>query len=275
MVHLRTLGVVAIVLVGLIGHADAQLFPIFGRAKNTDGCVTLANGKTVCPLAKAAAAVVAAPVQAVQNAREFRSNNSSARTQINYGSPSSSVGYGSLGSSVAGYGSSGSSVAGYGSSGTPYGNDYDGAPITGYGAIVSQPVTSGVCDCCCPYCKCNQPSEKSLAGSIGSRRDFRRELLSQAKQAQADGTISSDEYRGVERILRVPGVAMMLEAKARAGGNIDWATLLEKLLPIILELIKLFSASDVPTAMIAPQSIYISSPIASVIESFEPLPLTI
>lgn len=116
---------------------------------------------------------------------------------------------------------------------------------------------------------------ESVARGIG-RRDFRRELLSQAKQAQADGTISSEELQATERLLKVPGVAMMLEARAGRAGAVDWATLFEKLLPLILELIKLLSANDVPTAMDDPKSIYVSFPrVASAIESFEPLPLTI
>lgn len=166
-----------------------------------------------------------------------------------YPTVSSAVGYGSSGS-VASGGSAGSLAVGS--------RLADGSIVTSVGVTVAQVKASGVCDCCCPDCKCNQASAvsseaKTFGAFGGPRRDFKKSLLEAAKQAESDGDISAQDYRKLSFALRIPGVAAKMEAAmtdhaiesgVAKAGQIDWGKLLsfiKEMIPVILQLIQLFA----------------------------------
>ena len=164
-----------------------------------------------------------------------------------------------------------SSAVGYGSSGVISGGSTgslavgsrlaDGSVVTSVGVTVAQVRSGGVCDCCCPDCKCNQanaaasePSEmRGLGSGIGDRVAFRRSLIAAARQARDKGTITTMEFFVLTAASRNPvALERMMGAVHEAAiedgvasvNAVNWDQLLafiEKLIPLIVKLISLFS----------------------------------
>lgn len=217
---------IAIVTVCLCADVSlAQLFPNAPWNKtyvNSDGCtVDSATGQTLsCPLVQRAA----------QRAAE---RSAPAYAESSYSVPMSPmVGYGSTGSSVS-YGSSGSSFR-VGSV-MP-----DGSVVVSIGSTIdpaiAQAAAAGV---------------EALA--IGDRRDFRKSLLEAARKARQAGEITPMEYFALSAASRNPRVLEKMQAAVHEAAieeglattqAIDWSSLIEfieKLIPIIIKLIDLFS----------------------------------
>jgi len=142
------------------------------------------------------------------------------------------------------YGSAGSSVRGYGSSGSYFGRDYDGAVITSVGPALAPPLPQAAA-----------ASEVSVL-KIGDRMAFRRALIDAARKARDCGDITSLEFfllsaasrnsRTLEKIQQAVHEAAIEEGLATTQ-SIDWDALIEfieKLIPIIIKLIDLFSMSQ-------------------------------
>lgn len=148
-------------------------------------------------------------------------------------------------------GSSGSRFSGGSSGSFAVGSMYKGEVITSIGT----PLASA--------------SAPTTFGALGSRRDFKKALLTAAKQAQDDGDISAQDYRRLSFALKIPGVAAKMEAAmaeqavesgVATAGAIDWDSLLafiKEMIPIIMQLIQLFSDN----LQINPDHPYVSKPI--------------
>jgi len=88
---------------------------------------------------------------------------------------------------------------------------------------------------------------------LGDRAKFKRSLMAAAKQAVADEKITQDQYDALNFAIKFPGVAQKIEAALHETAienglaspqAIDWdqlADFIERMIPIILKLIDLFS----------------------------------
>lgn len=177
-------------------------------------------------------------------------------SKARYPSVSSAVGYGSSGSVVGG-GSTGSLVVGSRLS--------DGSIVTSVGVTVAQVRSSGVCDCCCPDCKCSRPAEVpsvesrelrapvgSIENGIGDRVAFRRSLLAAARQAREKGTITTMEFFlvsaasrnpvALDRMMGAVHEAAIEDGKASVNA-VNWdaiAKFIETLIPLLIKILPLF-----------------------------------
>lgn len=168
-----------------------------------------------------------------------------------YPSVSSAVGYGSSGS-VASGGSNGSLAVGS--------RLADGSIVTSVGVTVAQVRSGGVCDCCCPDCKCNQANAtasepRAMVGALGDRRSdrirFRNELIEAAKQSKDAGSITQLELELLTKKVRRNPFALQVLHEAvydsavadgmQSVGERDWIAFIERLIPLIIKLIDLFS----------------------------------
>ena len=203
--------------------AQAQVFPRLFGAKSTAAQSGCPGG--VCPIARTAVAVATAPVRAVARVAENRGN---------YPAVSSASGYGSSGSVVGG-GSTGSLVVGSVLS--------DGSVVTSVGvSVVALEAPASV-----------EAKEMRAVGAVGDRVAFRRALLTAGRQARESGKITTMEFFVLSAASRNPvALQRMMEAVHEAAiedgmasvGAIDWDKLLnfiEKLIPLIVKLIDLFS----------------------------------
>lgn len=96
------------------------------------------------------------------------------------------------------------------------------------------------------------PQEVSVL-RIGDRAKFKRTLMSSAKLAVENGKITQEQYDALNLAIKFPGVAAKLEAALQetaienglaTSQAIDWdklADFIERMVPIILKLIDLFS----------------------------------
>jgi len=165
--------------------------------------------------------------------------------QARYPAVANSVGYGSSGVRVGG-GSSGNFGVG---TILP-----DGAVVTSVGVTVAK---TG-CGCGCPNCTCGGASEATemrAVGAIGDRRSnrikFRNELIEAAQQAKDAGSISQLELQLLtKKVHRNPFALQVLHEAVydsavadgmQSVGERDWIALIEKLIPLIIKLIDLFS----------------------------------
>ena len=94
------------------------------------------------------------------------------------------------------------------------------------------------------------------AVSILRRSDFRKSLMAAAKAARENGEISVAQYFKIAAMSRVPRVAENLKAAIHEAAieegiataeSIDWDAIIafiEKLIPLIIQLIDLFSYND-------------------------------
>jgi hypothetical protein len=145
-----------------------------------------------------------------------------------------------LAASVRSYGSTGS--AGYGSTGS-FRVGYvlpDGAVVVSIGSTVDPAIVQA-----------GTAQVEALA--IGDRRDFRKTLLEAARQARQAGEITPMEYFALSAASRNPRVLEKMQASLHEAAieeglattqAIDWSSLIdfiEKLIPIIIKLIDLFS----------------------------------
>lgn len=86
-------------------------------------------------------------------------------------------------------------------------------------------------------------------GALGDRRAFRRDLLAAAKEAKRDGEITLAQYaliagasfspNAMEKIQAT--VMVVAEEQGIAQGQIDWIALIKELIPIILQLLEIFT----------------------------------
>lgn len=140
------------------------------------------------------------------------------------------------------YGSTGSAVS-YGSCGSSLrvgGRDHDGAVISSIGSQVSPEIA-----------KAGTGTIETLA--IGDRSKFRRTLLAAARQARQAGDITAAQFFMLSAASRNPAALDKMQAAVHEAAieeglataqAIDWDSLLdfiEKLIPIIIQLIDLFS----------------------------------
>lgn len=140
--------------------------------------------------------------------------------------------FGSTGSMARSYGSSGSLVVG--------GLDPQGHVIVSIGSTVSPEIAQA-----------GTSTIETL--SIGDRRDFRKALLAAGRQARDAGEISSMEFFALSAASRSPRVLEKMQAAVHEAAieeglattqAINWDGLInfiEKLIPIIIKLIDLFS----------------------------------
>jgi len=170
----------------------------------------------------------------------YRAIRTEAEYRGNYPAVASSVGYGSSGVRLSGYGSSGSRV-GLGSSGSLVVGTVlpDGAVVTSVGVTV--PAKVG-CGCGCPNCTCGQAVEKAFASPagaqlrIGERAALVRVMLKAARDAKASGA-TTEEIK-----LAMVDAAVGELAGSNQAIDIDkWIEIIEKLIPLIMRLIELFS----------------------------------
>lgn len=134
-------------------------------------------------------------------------------------------------------------VTSYGSSGGGFAvgkRDADGAVITSIGSTVSPEIAKSATQAIQPL-------------AVGDRVKFRRVLLTAAKQARDEGDISAAQYFLLSAASRSPKVLDQIQAALHEQAieeglatpqAIDWDALLafiEKLIPIIIQLIDLFS----------------------------------
>lgn len=219
---LRLLMVVVLMAGCLAESASAQLFQRLAKTYiDADGCtVDSSTGqKLSCPL--------------VQRMAQRVAPASPAYAESSYAAaPAPVVSYGSTGA-AASYGSSGSSFR-VGSV-MP-----DGAVVVSIGSTldpaISQAAAAGV---------------EALA--IGDRRDFRKSLLEAARKARQAGEITPMEYFALSAASRNPRVLEKMQTAVHEAAieeglastqAIDWSNLIdfiEKLIPIIIKLIDLFS----------------------------------
>jgi hypothetical protein len=183
-------------------------------------------------------------------------------TKANYPARSSAS-FGSAGSAMKSFGSSGGGSFGVGS------RDRYGDVITSIGPTYSvAPPVAKTSGCTCENCPCYKfkkaeaeiNSQASFAAppseGIFQGNNFRKSLMAAAKEARDNGDISAAEYLKISIASRFPEVAQHLEAAlqeaaaeqglANATGAVDWSKLkdfFKTVLPIILELIKLFAGN--------------------------------
>jgi len=188
-----------------------------------------------------------------QGVAAYRAIRAEAEYRGNYPAPSSvsvkAVGYGSSGVRVAGLGSTGGFAVG---TVLP-----DGAVVTSVGVTVAK---ANSCGCGCANCTCNgevQSAEASemraVGASVGERVKFRRALLAAGRKAKESGEISTLEFFVLSAASRNPvALQRMQEAVQEAAiedglasvNAVDWDSLIafiEKLIPLIIKLIDLFS----------------------------------
>jgi hypothetical protein len=216
MIRVSVLLIVAV----MASVSHAQLFP--GAPWNqtyidADGCTvdTASGRKLSCPL--------------VQRAAERRVAPSS--YAVPYAAPVVAKSYGSTGS------------ASYGSTGSSFGVGYvlpDGAVVVSIGSTIDPAIVQTA-----------TAQVETLA--IGDRRDFRKSLLEAARKARQAGEITPMEYFALSAASRNPRVLEKMQAAVHEAAieeglastqAIDWSSLIdfiEKLIPIIIKLIDLFS----------------------------------
>ena len=181
---------------------QAQWFPKAPWNK-TQASSGCVNG--VCPVARAVAAVATSPIRAAAVVARY---------------PSVSTSYGSL------------------QVGTVL---EDGAIVTSVGVTVSQITSPGVCDCCCPDCKCNQSVEAFSHAdpngpNIGDRARLIKVMLAAGREAKAAGA-STEAIKAAMVDAAVTDLAV-----GSKGIDIDkWIAIIEKLIPLIMKLIDLFT----------------------------------
>lgn len=253
------MAVVAVCL--MAGQASAQLFPNAPWNKRNSvsseagGCYTDASGNMVCPSA-APAAPVAPPVVVPPLAPSYAQSSYATSVQQNYvqnsgGCTGSASGYYSSASSAGGYGSAGSSLQVVGGVVPPR-----GYVITSVGSTLSPEIACRCVNCNCVNCnasgmQANGSAVESLA--ISDRMAFRRALLAAGRQARDSGEITSMEFFALSAASRSPRVLERMQAAVHEAAieeglattqAIDWDGLIqfiEKLIPIIIKLIELFS----------------------------------
>lgn len=246
----------------LAGQASAQLFPnapwnkrnaVSSQGESSGGCYTDASGNTVCP---SAAPVAVAPQPVPPLAPNYSQSSYATSVQQNYvqnsgGSSGSAGGYYQSASTIGGYGSAGSSlqVGGF---------DPQGYVITSIGSTIAPQIACRCVNCNCVNCNCNAGgmqangfAVESLA--ISDRMAFRRALLAAGRQARDSGEITSMEFFALSAASRSPRVLERMQAAVHEAAieeglattqAIDWDSLIvfiEKLIPIIIKLIELFS----------------------------------
>jgi len=120
------------------------------------------------------------------------------------------------------------------------GRDTDGAYISSIGSSVDQAIS-----------KSATSTVETL--SIGDRREFRKALLDAGRKARDSGEITSMEFFALAAASRNPRVLEKMQAAVHEAAieeglattqAIDWDSLIsfiEKLIPIIIKLIDLFS----------------------------------
>jgi len=157
------------------------------------------------------------------------------------------------------YGSAGSSVRGYGSSGSSFGRDYDGAVITSVGPPLAPPL---------PQAAVNDVS----ALKVGDRVAFRRALLDAGRKARDCGDITSLEFFMLSASSRNPRTLEKMQAAVHEAAieeglattqAINWDALIEfieKLIPIVIKLIDLFSMMPIQPFDCVPVQQYAYSP---------------
>ena len=214
------IAIVAVCLFGL--QADAQI-KLFRRAQPAAQCTVDQNGVQTCSTNEMAVT----PVQACQACNPMPNYASSA-----YSAPViSSRSFGSGGSAVNG-GSTGGFAVGQ--------RDSDGAIISSIGSTVSPTIV-----------KAGTQAIEPLA--FGDRIKFRRTLLAAAKQAREAGDITPAQYFMLSAASRNPNTLDKMQAAVHEAAieeglattqAVDWDALIgfiEKLIPIIIQLIGLFS----------------------------------
>ncbi len=232
---------IALLAIAMMGqNSFAQLFPNArwnqGTTIDADGCtVDVATGRKLsCPLARRNTAPAPAPTAVVETFVEPTPQPSYVLSS--YAAPSAPVvirsGGSSGGSTPASYGSSGG--GGVGS------RDAQGHVITSIGSTVSPTISATGTQAIQPL-------------AIGDRIKFRRALLAAARQARESGEITAIQFFMLSAASRNPNVLDKMQAAVHEAAieeglataqAIDWDALIsfiEKLIPIIIQLIDLFS----------------------------------
>ncbi len=127
---------------------------------------------------------------------------------------------------------------------------YESYPTVSYGSSGSSMGSAGSTPTVAP----SLPSAGTA--SVLRKSDFRASLMKAAKAAREKGEITAAQYFKIAAMSRIPKVAANLEAAmqeaaieeglASATGQIDWDAIIEfieKLIPLIIQLIDLFSAN--------------------------------
>lgn len=245
----------------LAGQASAQLFPNApwnnrdSASSQSGGCYTDASGNTVCPSAIPVAPQPVPPMVVPPLAPNYSQSSYATSVQQNYVQNSG----GCTGSAGSYYQSA--SSGGYGSAGSGLqvgGLDPQGYVITSVGSTISPQIACRCANCTCVNCTCNASGAQanglaveSLA--ISDRMAFRRALLAAGRQARDSGEITSMEFFALSAASRSPRVLERMQAAVHEAAieeglattqAIDWDSLIvfiEKLIPIIIKLIELFS----------------------------------
>lgn len=201
-------------------------------------CYIDANGNQVCrtgPVRKVIQSI--APASRVSQAPTVYSYPAISGTTITYGSAVNT--YGSTGSSAI--------VVSGGSSGT---------------AVTATPT---------PAPDVNQASVLQT-NSLARKSDFRKALMQAAKAAREKGEITTAQYFKIAAMSRVPKVLANLEASMHEAAieeglattaAVDWDAIIEfieKLIPLIIQLIDLFSSNMPPNADLTLERAYVFAP---------------
>lgn len=218
---MRLPSIVAVLIAcSLVSQSFGQWFP--NAPWHQSGCYTDANGQTICPRAPARSAVRVTQSSAAVQAARYPSVGSAVVAQspvVYYDSPV--VSYGSTGGAAMSM-----SVTSMGSTG---------------GVSVSQQTLAP------------DANEVSI---LARRSDFRKALMDAAKASREKGEITVAEYFKIAALSRIPKVLANLEASVHEAAieegiatvqAPDWGAIIdfiERLIPLIIKLIDLFSFND-------------------------------